>query len=169
LNKVGVLYGRMSVRLRAAQGAGTWPAFWTLGANIGTIGWPRCGEIDVVELAGYAPTTVWGTPHGPATGGAGAGSTTELSAPAHSDFHVYTVDWYPDRMIWYLDGKPFHIYRKSEYPTDWVFNSEQYMILNLAMGGGFGGAINPALNEANIAVDWIRVYKVNGVGQVIIH
>ena len=69
LNKVGVLYGRMSVRLKGAQGVGTWPAFWTLGANIGKIGWPRCGEIDVVELAGYTPTTVWGTPHGPATGG----------------------------------------------------------------------------------------------------
>ena len=73
LNKVGVLYGRMSVRLKGAQGVGTWPAFWTLGANIGKIGWPRCGEIDVVELAGYTPTTVWGTPHGPATGGGGAG------------------------------------------------------------------------------------------------
>ena len=168
-DKIGVKYGRISVRMKGAAGVGTWPAFWTLGANIGQVGWPRCGEIDVVELAGYTPTTVWGTPHGPMSGGPGAGRTIELSAPADQDFHEYTVDWYEDRMIWYLDGVAFHVYRKSEYETDWVFNAEQYLILNLAMGGNFGRDIDPNLQESNIKVDWVRVYRVNGVGEVITH
>ncbi len=169
LNKIGVRYGRMSIRMKGAAGVGTWPAFWTLGTNIAKVGWPRCGEIDIVELAGYTPTTVWGTPHGPISWGPGVGRTVELAQPADQDFHEYTVDWYEDRMIWYVDGVAFHVYRKSEYETDWVFNEEQYLILNLAMGGNFGRDIDPNLTESNIQVDWVRVYRVNGVGELITH
>ncbi|MEY4322270.1 MAG: hypothetical protein RL410_51 [Actinomycetota bacterium] len=169
LNKVGVKYGRMSVRLKSAAGEGSWPAFWTLGTNIGQVGWPRCGEIDVVELAGWNPTNVWGTPHGPISGGAGSGGTTQLASNADADYHVYTVDWYPDRMVWFVDGVAYHTYRKSSNESDWVFDSEQYLILNLAMGGGFGRTIDAGLQSTSISVDWVRVYSINGVGEIIQH
>ena len=166
LSKLHVKYGRISIRLKSAQGTGTWPAFWTLGTNIGQVGWPKCGEIDVVELAGKTPFTVWGTPHGPISGGPGNGGSTQLLLAAHQEFHTYTVDWYPDRIVWYVDSKPFYTFRKSENEADWVFDDWQYLILNLAMGGGFGGSIDPNLSDAQLSVDWVRVYKVNGVGAI---
>lgn len=166
LGKLHVKYGRISIRLKSAQGAGTWPAFWTLGTNINQVGWPRCGEIDVVELAGKTPFTVWGTPHGPISAGPGNGGSTQLLVAAHQQFHTYTVDWYPDRIVWYLDSKPYYTFRKSENEADWVFDDWQYLILNLAMGGGFGGSIDPNLTDAQIEVDWVRVYRVNGYGQI---
>ncbi|MGA0856871.1 MAG: glycoside hydrolase family 16 protein [Candidatus Nanopelagicales bacterium] len=166
LSKLHVKYGRISIRLKAASGIGTWPAFWTLGTNIGQVGWPKCGEIDVVELAGKNPRTVWGTPHGPVSGGPGNGGYFELSSPASQDFHVYTVDWYPDRIVWYVDGTPYYTLRKSENINDWVFDDWQYLILNLAMGGGFGGPIDGSLNSAQLTVDWVRVYKINGFGSI---
>ncbi|MGA1248352.1 MAG: glycoside hydrolase family 16 protein [Candidatus Nanopelagicales bacterium] len=166
LSKLHVKYGRISIRLKAASGIGTWPAFWTLGTNIGQVGWPKCGEIDVVELAGKNPRTVWGTPHGPVSGGPGNGGYFELSSPASQDFHVYTVDWYPDRIVWYVDETPYYTFRKSENINDWVFDDWQYLILNLAMGGGFGGPIDGSLNSAQLTVDWVRVYKINGFGSI---
>lgn len=166
LGKLHVKYGRISIRLKSAQGVGTWPAFWTLGTNINQVGWPKCGEIDVVELTGKSPFTVWGTPHGPISGGLGNGGSTQLSVAAHQEFHTYTVDWYPDRIVWYVDSTPYYTFRKNENSADWVFDDWQYLILNLAMGGGFGGSIDPNLSDAQINVDWVRVYKVNGYGQI---
>lgn len=166
LSKLHVKYGRISIRLKGASGIGTWPAFWTLGTNIGQVGWPKCGEIDVVELAGKNPRTVWGTPHGPISGGPGNGGNFELSSPASQDFHVYTVDWYPDRIVWYVDSVPYYTFRKSENLNDWVFDDWQYLILNLAMGGGFGGPIDNNLMSAQLTVDWVRVYKINGFGSI---
>ena len=167
--KVGFKYGRIEARIKGPVGAGTWGAFWMLGANIDDRPWPGCGEIDVTELLGRTPTTVYGTPHGPASG---QSSTTTLDAGISSDYHTYAVDWLPDQITWYLDGKAYGSLNKASLtdPTHtWVFDHEYYLLINLAMGGTFGGAIDPALKNATMSVDWVRVSSINGVGEVIKH
>jgi hypothetical protein len=168
-NKVGFKYGRIEARIKGPVGAGTWGAFWMLGANIDDRPWPGCGEIDVTELLGRTPTTVYGTPHGPASG---QSFTTSIDAGIASDYHTYAVDWLPDQITWYLDGKPYGTLNKASL-TDpahtWVFDHEYYLLINLAMGGTFGGAIDPDLKSATMSVDWVHVSSINGVGEVIKH
>jgi beta-glucanase (GH16 family) len=168
-NLVGFKYGRVEVRLKGSVGAGTWAAFWMLGANIDDRPWPGCGEIDITELLGREPSTVYGTPHGPASGDS---YTTTLSDGFASEYHTYAVDWLPDQITWYVDGKAYGSYNKaslSDPSHTWVFNHEYYLIANLAMGGGFGGAIDPAINAATTSIDYVHFYTINGVGEVINH
>ena len=167
--KVGFKYGRIEARIKGPVGNGTWGAFWMLGANIDDRPWPGCGEIDVTELLGRTSTTVYGTPHGPASG---QSFTTSIDAGIASDYHTYAVDWLPDQITWYLDGKPYGSLNKASLndPTHtWVFDHEYYLLINLAMGGNFGGAIDPALKSATMSVDWVHVSSINGVGEVITH
>lgn len=167
-DKFGFKYGRIEVRAKGAKGEGAWPAVWTLGSNIDEIGWPRCGEIDIMELKGAWPGAVWGTGHGPISGGAGRGGTWSVTNPSTTeDFHVYAVEWFEDKIDWYIDGKLFYTYEKTD--ADWVFDSEQYLILNLAMGGLFGGLIDFDLTESQFTVDYLRFYSINGTGELITH
>ena len=168
-DKVGFKYGRVEVRMKGPFGAGTWAAFWMLGANIDDRPWPGCGEIDVTELLGRDPSTNYGTPHGPASG---QSYTVTMDKGFADDYHVYAVDWLPDQITWYVDGKAYGTLNKSSLSDPshtWVFDHEFYLIINLAMGGGFGGAIDEKLKSANIAVDYVHVSSINGVGQVIQH
>jgi beta-glucanase (GH16 family) len=168
-NKVGFKYGRVEVRMKGPVGAGTWAAFWMLGANIDDRPWPGCGEIDVTELLGRDPSTNYGTPHGPASG---QSYTVTMDKGFGDDYHVYAVDWLPDQITWYVDGKAFGTLNKSSLSDPshtWVFDHEYYLIINLAMGGGFGGAIDEKLKSAKMAVDYVHVSSINGIGQVIQH
>ena len=164
---VGFKYGRIEVRMKGAVGTGTWPAFWLLGANIDKRTWPGCGEIDIAELLGRDPNKIYGTLHGPMSGGGGRGGTANMPNGFAADFHTYAIDWLPDQITWYLDGVAYATENKMD--SDWVFDHEFYMILNLAMGGIFGGDVDPAISSAQIKVDWIRVSTINGVGEVITH
>jgi len=166
-DKVGFKYGRIEARIKGSVGAGTWGAFWLLGANIDDRGWPGCGEIDVVELLGRNPKLNYGTLHGPLSGGGGRGGTVAMDNGFVDEFHTYTIDWLPDQITWYLDGQSYATVNKTD--KDWVFDHEFYLIMNLAMGGIFGGDINPALNDASMSFDYVRVYSINGVGEVIKH
>ena len=164
---VGFKYGRIEVRIKGPIGDGSWGAFWMLGANIDDARWPLCGEIDVAELLGRDPKTVYGTAHGPLSGGPGRGNSLDLTT-SHSDgFHVYSVDWLPDQLTWYVDGQQYAKVNKID--KDWVFDHEFYLILNLAMGGEFGGDIDPKLTATNMSVDYVRVYSINGFGEVVQH
>ena len=166
---VGFKYGRVEVKLKGPAGAGTWAAFWMLGANIDDRPWPGCGEIDITELLGRDPSTVYGTPHGPASG---ESYTTTLSNGFADEYHTYAVDWLPDQITWYLDGKAYGSYNKaslSDPAHTWVFDHEYYLIANLAMGGNFGGAIDPALKDATTSIDYVHFYTINGIGEVINH
>jgi len=169
LNKVGFKYGRIAARIKVPAGGGTWPAFWTLGSDINVHPWPACGELDVMEAVGNSPRTLWGTPHGPVSGGGGRGSTIDLPTNLSDNYHVFALDWFSDHLTWYVDGVPYYTYTKTAAGADWVFDKENYIILNLAMGGGMGGTISPSLNSATMSVDWVRVYSVDGVGEVINH
>jgi beta-glucanase (GH16 family) len=166
-DKVGFKYGRIEARIKGPAGAGTWGAFWLLGANIDDRGWPGCGEIDVTELLGNLPTTNLGYIHGPLSGGGGRGDRVELDSPHASEYHTYAVDWLPDQIRYYLDGVPFVTIDKRD--NDWVFDHEFYIIINLAMGGNLGGEIAAKLTDSSMAFDYIKVYSINGIGEVIKH
>jgi len=175
-NKLGFKYGRMSARIKMPAGKAVWPAFWMLGQSINqTVTWPDCGEIDIVEAKDTPNNMVFGTAHGPGySGGGGLGDVISAAAPLSDAYHTYTVDWKKDRVDWYFDGALYHTIVPSDtYGKPWVFNQEFFVIMNLAMGGMFVGS--PSFNDfvpvtsAQMSVDWIRYYSVNGVGKVIKH
>lgn len=167
LNKVGFKYGHIEARIKAAPGVGTWGAFWMLGSNIDDRGWPGCGEIDITELLGRDIKTTYGTLHGPLSGGGGRGDRSTLASSLADDWHTYAVDWLPDSITWYVDGVEYAKQTKSD--ADWVFDHEFYIILNLAMGGGFGGQVDPGVTQSTMSVDYVRAYSINGVGEVVQH
>jgi beta-glucanase (GH16 family) len=166
-NKVEVKYGRIEATIKAPTGSGTWPAFWMLGTNIDDVPWPGCGEIDILEMRGSNPNNLVSTLHGPGYSG-GDGITTELLVPPlNQGFHTFGIDWRENEIIWHFDGNPFFkLTPASVAPNTWVFNNPQYLLLNLAMGGNFTGAISPSLTQAEMQVESVRVYSLNGIGEV---
>ncbi len=165
--KVGFLYGRLEARIKGAPGVGSWGAFWTLGADIDTVLWPWCGELDVTELIGREPKKVLGYSHGSISGGGGRGTTIDTEFDWSQDYHTYAIDWLPDQVVWYLDGVKYGEVNKTD--IDWVYDHENYLLLNLAMGGNLGGEIDANLQNTTMKVDWVRFSTINGVGQVIQH
>ena len=160
--KLGFTYGRLEARIKGAPGNGTWSAFWTLGSNIDLKGWPLCGELDVIELIGREPRSILGYSHGPVTWGGGRGNTIQADQDWSLDYHTYAIDWLPDQVNWYMDGVKYGSVSKTD--RDWVFSNEQYIILNLAMGGNLGGEIDANLNDSTMKVDYVRYSSINGIG-----
>lgn len=154
--KFAFRYGRIEVRAKLPAGVGTWPAIWMLGGNIASAGWPASGEIDIMEHKGSALNKIYGTVHYPGHSGAkGPGGTTMLT-DASTAFHKYTVDWTPTFLKWYVDDRLFYTFNNS---ADVPFNHEFFILLNFAMGGHFGGPIDPAFKAATFEIDYVRVYK----------
>lgn len=155
-------YGRVETRIQVPAGpAGLWPAFWMLGANIGEVGWPQSGEIDIMEYVSRFPNEIFGTIHGPGySGGASFGNTHTFTQLVASDYHVFSVEWGPDEIRWYVDGIPYHSATPTDVaPNEWVFNQPFFLILNMAIGGNFGGAIDPNMTfPQNLKIDYVRVY-----------
>lgn len=158
------LYGRIEARVKVPSGEGLWPAFWTLGNDFHEVGWPRTGEIDVMEHVegdNGAPEEAFGTIHGPGyAGGQSIGGRTSLDAPLSDDFHTFAVDWEPERITWYLDGEEFFQATPDSLPPggEWVFDHPFFLILNMAIGGNFGGTIEPGLQlPAQMLVDYVEV------------
>ena len=165
--KVAIKYGRVEATVIAPKGNGTWPAFWMLGTDLNQVGWPECGEIDILEMRGRDPHTLIGTVHGPGYCGE-FGSGTETKTPNLTEgFHSFAVDWKEDEIVWLFDGEPYHrVTPETVSPNRWAFNHEFYIIMNLAMGGGFTGEIDPTLTEAQFTVQSVRVYSIDGIGEV---
>ena len=166
-DKVGFKYGRVEARIKGPVGGGTWGAFWMLGANIDARPWPWCGEIDVTELLGKTPNLSYGYLHGLISSGAGRGTSVDMPKGFADEYHTYAIDWLPDQIDWYVDGVLFGSQQKLD--KDWVFDHEFYLIMNLAMGGNFGGTIDAGLEKASMSIDWIRFSTINGLGEVIKH
>ena len=162
------VYGRFEARIRIPRGQGIWPAFWMLGQDITAVGWPTCGEIDIMENIGREPTTVHGTMHGPGYSGAqgiGAGFTHPATRPFADDFHVFTIEWEVQAIRWYVDGTLYQTRTPTSLPggTRWVFDHPFFMLLNVAVGGNWPG--NPDATTTfpqEMAVDWVRVYRMSG-------
>jgi len=157
-------YGRFEARIRIPRGQGLWPAFWMLGSDIGTVGWPQCGEIDVMENIGKEPAIVHGTMHGPGySGGNGIGRADTLASGAFADsFHVYAVEWQPDTVRWYVDGALYHQVTPANLPpgTHWVFNHPFFLLLNVAVGGGWPGDPDSTTTfPQQMTIDYVRVYR----------
>lgn len=159
-DKLEFAYGRLEARVKVPGGAGLWPAFWSLGTNISTTPWPRSGEIDIMEFVGRNPTSIFGTIHGPGySGGQSFGNDYDFGVPVPDDFHTYRVDWYEDRIVWAVDDIEYHeAIPASIAPNEWVFNHPFFLLLNVAVGGNFGGAVgDPAVFPAETKVDYVRV------------
>ncbi len=174
-------FGRFEARIKIPQGQGIWPAFWMLGDNIKTIGWPKCGEIDIMENIGKEPATVHGSIHGPLSNG----TATDLTAPAklasgknfYESFHVYAVEWEPAEIRFYVDQSLFATYTPqspinipgstapptpSEIAGAWVFDHPYFLLLNVAVGGDWPGPPDATSSyPQSMLIDYVRVYAPN--------
>jgi beta-glucanase (GH16 family) len=157
-------YGKFEVRLKTPYGQGLWPAFWLLGNNINEVGWPQCGEIDIMELRGQLPSIVNGSLHGPDYSGANA--LTEMyglqNARFDTEFYTYAVEWDKDKIDFFVNGFLYNRITKTEVEAvgEWVFDNPFYMIMNVAVGGNYVGApnIDTPLPQ-KMTIDYVRVYK----------
>lgn len=156
-------YGRFEARIRVPRGQGIWPAFWMLGADIDSVGWPRCGEIDILENIGREPAILHGTLHGPGYSGAeGMGRADTLPSGAYADdFHVFAVAWRPNEIRWFVDGRQYHRMTPADLPqgAKWVFDHPFFLLLNAAVGGGWPGDPDASSTfPQQMVVDYVRVY-----------
>ena len=157
-------YGRIEVRAQFPSSLGTWPAIWMLGSDIDQTGWPACGEIDILEHVGYMPDTVHFNVHTEKYNHVkhtNKGTKLFYKAP-YSDFHVYAIEWFPDHIDWYMDAKKVFTYTNEKTGVAaWPFDKPQYLILNLAFGGDWGGSkgINLASLPQTFLIDYVRVYE----------
>lgn len=155
-------YGRVEARLQIPYGQGIWPAFWMLGANFNTVGWPGSGEIDIMENVGHEPRTTHGTIHGPGYSGAnGIGGSNHGSAPFADDFHVYAIEWDPNVIRWYVDGELFNTITVNHLRgRPWVYDHDFFLILNVAVGGNWPGSPDETtVFPQTMLVDYVRVYQ----------
>ena len=167
--KAAWLYGRFEARIQIPRGQGMWPAFWMLGTNITSVGWPNCGEIDIMENIGREPDTVHGTVHGPGySGGGGIGGADALPGGAAfaDDFHVFAVEWVTNRITWFVDGQEYFRVTPTNLPAGapWVFTQPQFLLLNVAVGGNWPGYPDATTTfPQRMLVDYVRVYAATSV------
>jgi beta-glucanase (GH16 family) len=160
--KFTTTYGHVEARMKLPRGQGMWPAFWMLGHDIGSVGWPNSGEIDIMENVGYEPGTVHGTLHGPGYSGGegiGAGYTLPGGRAFADDFHTFAVDWSPNSITWSVDGQVYQRRTPADLGGDrWVFDKPFFLILNLAVGGDWPGLPDAStVFPQRLVVDYVRV------------
>lgn len=149
-------YGKVEVRAKLPSGGGTWPAIWMLGSDYATNTWPGCGEIDIMEHKGNEPNVIHGTLHYPGRSGGNGNGSTKTIANASTEFHIYKAIWSPTSVKLYIDDVLFHtVANDNTLP----FNKDFFMILNVAMGGTFGGTVDPAFTQSSMEIDYVRVYQ----------
>ncbi|MEU5633167.1 family 16 glycosylhydrolase [Streptomyces rishiriensis] len=158
--KVALTHGRAEIRAKLPTGTGLLPAIWMLGDNGAE--WPAQGEIDICEVVGREPRTVYGTAHGPAYFNEnGIGGSLTLPADASQAFHTYAVDKQPRRITWSVDGKPYFTLTPSKLPAprDWVFEQDMHLLLNVAVGGDWPGPPDASTpSPATMTIDYVRLY-----------
>lgn len=167
-SKFAFRYGKIDVRAKLPTGVGTWPAIWTLGKNINenggywdingfdTTSWPACGEMDIMEHWGANQNYVSSATHTPSSFGGTINNGGQVLADASNTFHNYTLEWYPERLVFRVDGLEHFSYEPSELnPETWPFNLEQYILLNFA----FLPSIDPNFTEDALEIDYVRVYQ----------
>jgi len=161
-HKAEFAYGRIEARIQVPQGTGLWPAFWALGTDIGEVGWPQTGEIDIMEFVGRQPNQIFGTIHGPGySGGASFGGVYDFGFPVYDDYHTFTIEWQPNEIQWYVDGILYHEAEPANVaPNEWVFNHPFFIIMNVAVGGNFGGPVgSDTVFPQTMKMDYVRVYQ----------
>jgi hypothetical protein len=171
----GLQYGRIEARIKMpggpdGQGNGLWPAFWMLGANFPQVGWPNCGEIDIMENRGTTPGTIQGSLHSGAFFGPRMDPTSFFNLPGgqafYSAYHTFAADWSPGSIRFSVDGQVYSTFLKSSYASGvWNFDNHGFfVILNIADGGAFGGPLGPASTfPQTMYVDYVRAYSLTGI------
>jgi beta-glucanase (GH16 family) len=160
-------YGLFEARLQMPVGRGIWPAFWALGTDIDDVGWPKCGEIDVMEYLGQEPTTATGTIHGPRDGGSPnadykPGRSVVHTTPLAQEFHTYGVQWLPGSIQFYFDGHLYWSITAADLSAGsrWVFDHPFFLVLNIAVGGKWPGSPDASTTFPQaLLVDYVRVYQ----------
>ena len=157
-------YGRVEVRAKLPTGNGTWPAIWMLGMNIPEVGWPDCGEIDIMENVGFDPYRIHGNIHTEAYNHVkrtNKGSSITVAKP-NEEFHVYAIEWFEDHIDFFVDDKRYFSFRNegTGWKT-WPFDQEFYLIINLAIGGSWGGmrGVDEEIFPQQYTIDYVRVYR----------
>jgi beta-glucanase (GH16 family) len=157
-------YGRIEVRAKLPSGRGTWPAIWTLGTNIERAGWPACGEIDIMEHVGFDPGVIHANIHTAKYNHARKTNKGDkiVIADASQKFHVYAVEWDAKKIDFFVDSHKYFTYQNERTGRDaWPYDKDQYLILNLAIGGGWGGqkGIDHSIFPQRYFIDYVRVYQ----------
>ncbi len=155
-DKFSFKYGKVEARIKLPVGGGTWPAFWMLGSDIATNPWPACGEIDIMEHLGNDLNRIYATLHYPGRSGGNANGASRVITNATTEYHIYSLDWSATEIKISVDGQVIHTVANS---ASIPFNHNFFIICNVAMGGNFGGTIDPAVTNASMEIDYIRVYQ----------
>ncbi len=162
--KKHIKYGKIEVRAKLPAGKGTWPAIWMLGTSFrnGTK-WPDCGEIDIMENVGFDPDIIHANIHTKAYNHVlktNKGDKITILKPS-DDFHVFSLEWYTNRMDFFVDGIKYFSFQKEEGWEKWPFDKECYLIINLAIGGSWGGqqGIDQSIFPQKYYIDYVKVYK----------
>jgi beta-glucanase (GH16 family) len=158
--KYNFTYGKVEIRAKLPSAAGTWPALWMLGSNFSSVGWPKCGEIDIMEQKGWDKDKISSALHNQSS----SGNTIhyqDIDVPTSTTtFHTYSVNWTPDEIVFSVDGEVYYTYSPENKTEDnWPYNKPQFIILNVAMGGDLGGQIPEDFNESSMQIDYVRVYR----------
>ncbi len=160
-DKKSFLYGRMETRAKLPVGSGIWPAFWMLGQNIDQIGWPKSGEIDILEYIGKEPHMVFTSLHTQDSHGNTINTKKTKFPTIEEGFHVFALDWTKDKMEFYVDDTLVYTFQpKVKNDDTWPFNKPFYFILNVAIGGNFGGpAVDDSIFPQDFIIDYVKVYQ----------
>ncbi|QQE11057.1 glycoside hydrolase family 16 protein [Planctomycetota bacterium] len=168
LHKAHHTYGRVEVRAQLPQGKGVWPAIWMMGINRPQLGWPKCGEIDIMEFVGKDPSKIHATVHYPIDDPnnkyafrSKSGNINVTKIPPFNDFHVYAMNRYPDRMEFYFDDthiQTFYVDTAGKGPEN-PFRKPHYLLINLALGGSWGGPIDDTILPQKYIIDYVRFYE----------
>ena len=156
MDKFEFTYGRIEIRAKLPSGGGTWPALWMLGANFDEVGWPACGEIDMMEHVGNEPQRILSALHFPGNNGGNAVTQSTTVAGVEEDFHVYKTEWSENTIRFYVDDELYHTFNNN---AGIPFNHDFFLIFNVAVGGTLGGTIDPAFQSSTLEIDYVRVYQ----------
>jgi len=160
-NKKSFQYGYIETRAKLPVGEGIWPAFWLLGNNIKEVGWPLCGEIDVLEYAGKEPEIIHTSLHTKDSHGKTINTRKTKVNKVEEGFHLYAVDWTAEKMDFYIDNKLVYTFNPTDKTEEtWPFEQPFYILFNTAVGGNFGGPkVDPSIFPQEFVIDYVRVYE----------
>lgn len=166
-DKAEFTYGKIEVRAKLPAGRGTWPAIWMLGGNINKVGWPACGEIDIMEHVGFNKDSLFSSIHTTSYNHIKGTQKTKgiYIASPYTRFHTYAMEWTPDKIDFLLDGVSYFVFHNEHLTTkEWPFNAPQFLLLNVAIGGFWGGqkGIDELVFPATMEIDYVRVYQKTG-------
>lgn len=155
-------YGRFEARLKTPYGPGLWPAFWMLGNNIDAVGWPQCGEIDIMELRGQEPHIIHGTMHGPGYSGGNpiSKSFTLTNARFDTDYYIYAIEWNEDKIDFFVNDFLYQRIKREDVPGEWVYDQPFFLLLNVAVGGNYvGWPVEQTPFPQKMIIDYVKVYR----------